>query len=610
MTLVEFARTLVFNYSTQEILDRLVASVIGVLGVTGAGVVLRGSDEQMHFVAASDDVILRIEHLQIELGEGPCMSAFEDDEPVLISDLRHDERFSRFSPRAADAGMAAVYTFPLRGEGKCMGALDLYVDVPRELGPHHRVAAQILADVASVYITNARSRAETQRSEDQLRHRLLHDPLTGLPNRMLLDDRLAQAVANSSRSGASSGVLFLDLDRFKAVNDTYGHHTGDLLLVAVADRLRRTLRPGDTLARLAGDEFVVICENLEAIEQAEEVAARIIEAFTAPFRVGSHLITIGVSVGVAPASGESSRTSEPLLHADAAMYDAKQKGGGRFQSVDDRLHTATNRRHGVERDLRAAIESNKLRLDFQPVVAAGTGRWESVEALLRWDHAQVGPVSPETIVAAAERTGQTLALSTWVTRAACRQMRHWMDTEHARPESIAINVSPAELLDPCTTRWWRRRCARWQLPPEALCLEITETVLVSDVGSALERPQRAARDRRQVRAGRLRHRLLVAEPPQALPGRASSRSTARSSASLANDPVDAAIVAAVAELSHTLGRTVVAEGVETSDQRKQLTRARLRQPPGLSVLAPALDGRHPAGPRVVHGPRGLRPATA
>lgn len=563
--LVEFAQTLISSFSIQDILDRLVNSVVRVIGVTGAGVVLRGSDEQMHFVAASDDVVLHIEHLQLELGEGPCLLVSETGERVLVGDLRTDRRFERFSPRAAEAGLGAVFSFPLRGEEVSMGALDLYSDSPRELGERQLVASQILADVASVYISNARSRAVAQQSEDQLRHRLLHDPLTGLPNRMLLDDRLKQAAAGSSRSGTSAGVLFLDLDRFKSVNDSFGHHVGDLLLVAVADRIQDILRPGDTLARLAGDEFVVICENLTDPAQAQEVAARIVTALARPFPLETEEVTIGVSIGIAPVDAASGRATEALADADTAMYAAKQGGGGRFRTVNSGLQVTADRRRDVERDLREAIDGDGLHLVYQPIVDAATRGWVGVEALLRWDHPRVGAVSPEAIVAAAARTGLTFALGSWVTRTACRQMRRWIDSGQPRPSTIAVNVSAPELLHPDHCTLVAAALKENELLPETLCLEITESVLVADVRAALNALDALKRLGVTVAlddfgTGYSSLNYLKRFPVSVV------KIDRSFITDLADDPVDEAIVVAVIELSHTLGLTVVAEGVESQRQ--------------------------------------------
>ena len=275
--LVEFAHTLGTDFPIQRILDHLVLRIVDILPVTGAGVMVMGPMEELHFIAASNDVVTRIEGLQNELGEGPCLEAYRTGEAVAVTDLAADTRFSEFSPRAAAAGLAAVFTFPMRRDGTRLGAVDLYRDTPGALSAADLERAQTLADVAAAYLFNAQARLESSATVDQLNHLSLHDPLTGLPNQTLLEELLARAVARSRRSRHVAAVLFADLDGFKAVNDRHGHQVGDEVLRSAAARLTRLLRPGDTVARLGGDEFVVLCEDLHDSADAELVAGRIIE---------------------------------------------------------------------------------------------------------------------------------------------------------------------------------------------------------------------------------------------------------------------------------------------------------------------------------------------
>src|SRR6202041_1625872 len=191
---------------------------------------------------------------------------------ISVPDLRNEARFPRFTPQALDAGLVAVFTFPLRHGGRQLGALDLYRDAPGELDEHAMTAAQTLADVASAYLLNAQARADLQDSSDRSRRASLHDALTGLPNRVLLFERLEHAFRRGHRSGRTPAVFFVDLDRFKAVNDTHSHRVGDELLVAVAERLTGLLREGDPLARLSGDEFIILCEDVGAPPQADAIA--------------------------------------------------------------------------------------------------------------------------------------------------------------------------------------------------------------------------------------------------------------------------------------------------------------------------------------------------
>ncbi len=214
------------------------------------------------YVAASDESALRFERLQTELGEGPCITAFESGEPVSVNDVRVDHRYPTFGPAALSAGLAAVFTFPLRDGGGRLGALDLYRDTPGHLDDHDMDAAQTLADVAAAYLINAQSREAARVASDLYHHSALHDPLTRLPNRLLLQERLDHAVLRAKRSHTNTAILFADLDQFKQVNDTYGHRVGDELLSAVAQRLSSFVRSGDTLARFSGDEFVFLCEDL------------------------------------------------------------------------------------------------------------------------------------------------------------------------------------------------------------------------------------------------------------------------------------------------------------------------------------------------------------
>jgi diguanylate cyclase (GGDEF)-like protein len=248
--------------------------------------------------------------------------------------LEADERFEVFRSRALQAGLAAVFTFPVGHGDKRLGALDLYRASPGPLAVDDVEAAQTLADVTAAYLVNAQARADLQDLSDRAQHASLHDSLTGLPNRVLLLERLERAMLRYSRSHKMIAVLFVDLDRFKTVNDRHGHHTGDNLLVAVARRLVGVLRPLDTLARMSGDEFVVLCEDLEHESRAEIVAQRIVNALTTPFVLSGLEVEMSASVGVAFA-GRGQHLPEQLLRdADSAMYQVKRNGGANHQVVD------------------------------------------------------------------------------------------------------------------------------------------------------------------------------------------------------------------------------------------------------------------------------------
>ncbi len=371
--LAEFARTLVGAFSIQEILDGLVRRVADVLPADGAGVLLFDAHEDLRFVATTDDQIMVIQHLQLELKEGPCILSYKSGETVAAPDLATETRFPRFAARAVEAGLGAVHTFPLRLDGRPLGALDLYSRAAQALTPEELSAGQILADVAAAYVFNAQARADARASAAALHHRAMHDPLTNLPNRALFEDRLGLALTKARRTNARTGVLFLDIDRFKAINDTYGHHVGDRLLIAVGDRVTSALRPGDTLARIAGDEFLVLCEDIVDLAHAEHVASRLLAALRAPFAIPPNSIAVSVSIGAAVSDDVRMRAADLLLHADSALYEAKRRGGARSASATKRARTQTDRRMSIERDLHRAIGNDELRLVFQPIVDLATG---------------------------------------------------------------------------------------------------------------------------------------------------------------------------------------------------------------------------------------------
>ena len=337
--LSEFARTMLTDFPIHAIVDRLVERIVEVLPITAAGVTLISADEAPHHLAASNRAALHFVHLQTELGEGPCLAAYETGAPVVVPDLREDTAFPLFAPRALQEGLAAVFTFPLHHGDTRLGALDLYCDTPGPLGRAALDAAETLADVTAAYILNARARDELREASERSLAVSMHDDLTGLPNRALLLERLHHASQRGARSPKLAAVLFADLDGFKAVNDEHGHRAGDELLVQVARRLAGVTRPADTLARISGDEFVVLCEDLDEVSEADDIALRLVETMRAPFSLTCGLVQLGVSVGVASSHPGSSPTEQLLERADDAMYEAKRHGGGRHEVSSPRPET-------------------------------------------------------------------------------------------------------------------------------------------------------------------------------------------------------------------------------------------------------------------------------
>ncbi|PPK97937.1 diguanylate cyclase (GGDEF)-like protein [Kineococcus xinjiangensis] len=566
--LAEFARTLVTDYPVQAILEHLVRRVVEVLPVSGAGVMLT-EGRGLRFAAASDDVLLRIESLQDEVGEGPCLEACRTGQPVLVPDLAADERFPRFAPAALEAGMAAVFTFPLRWQSGQIGALDLYSDVPYELSGAEFGAAQILADVAAAYVVNARSRDELSASAAEMEHRSLHDPLTGLANRALLLDRLTRALLLAERSGTSAGVLFLDLDAFKAVNDAHGHRIGDLLLLAVAERMQSVLRPGDTLARLGGDEFVVVCEGLSGPSELARVAERVALAFRSPFLVEGREVGAGASIGTAMGSGAGELPQHLLEAADRAMYLAKRparSGGARGGAAG----TAGARSWAsLEQELAVVVAEGSLEVAYQPVVDLATASWVGVEALVRWPQRLGGHVDAAAVVAAAERAGLIVPLGAWVLGRACADVRSWSAADGVR-RSVAVNVSGTQLRHPAFAEIVEDVLVRTGTPAADLCLEISPAESADGPDPAALRNVHRLRDlgvRIAVDGFASRHSAFG-------PGGEAGVDVVKIARSyvgdLGREPVGEGVVASILGQAARIDLRVVAEGIETAGQLERL----------------------------------------
>jgi diguanylate cyclase (GGDEF)-like protein/PAS domain S-box-containing protein len=336
-----------------------------------------------------------------------------------------------------------------------------------------------------------RDLSERKRFEGQLAAQALHDRLTGLPNRVLLHDRVEHAVARAGRRGVSVALLVADLDRFKLVNESLGHDGGDRLLVAVAERLCEILRPGDTVARMGGDEFALLCEDVAGAEEAESIAARVLGAFERPFDVKGTDVSLTTSVGVALAPVQGPDTDLLLRDADVAMYRAKKRGRGRYEVFDESMLAEAAERLSVENDLRRAIRHGQLRLFYQPIVALDSGLIAGFEALVRWQHPERGLLSPADFIPPAEETGLIVPLGRCVLDEACRQAATWQRGGGvgvaAEPLRVSVNVSAKQLAQHGWADEVAQILAQSGLAPRQLVLEITESVLMDDTENVAQR---------------------------------------------------------------------------------------------------------------------------
>jgi diguanylate cyclase (GGDEF)-like protein len=318
---------------------------------------------------------------------------------------------------------------------------------------------------------------ERKQTEERLTYLAQYDPLTGLANRSLFRDRLTQALTRASRDGHQVALMFLDLDHFKAVNDTYGHDTGDMLLTAVAKRLKSCVRASDTVARLGGDEFTVLLEGISSSQAAATVAQKILNRLMLPFNLASHEIYVTTSVGITLYPADGDNTENLLRCADMAMYQAKDFGRNNFQFFTDRMTARAHERPALRQDLRRALERNEFLLYYQPIFDLRTETILGVEALLRWEHPELGIVPPVRFLPLAEETEVIIPIGEWVLQSACEQVQKW-NTNCAQPLFIAVNLSPRQFTHRSLPAQVRTALDQTGLEPEHLMLDLDEGCLL------------------------------------------------------------------------------------------------------------------------------------
>jgi diguanylate cyclase (GGDEF)-like protein/PAS domain S-box-containing protein len=425
---------------------------------------------------------------------------------------------------------------------------------------------------------------EIKRSQEQIQYQAHHDALTGLPNRVLLDDRLGQALQHSRRSPEQVAVLFMDLDNFKRINDSLGHEVGDDLLRQVARRLEGCVRGGDTVARLGGDEFILVLTEVTEQEQVVQVARRVLESLAEPFRLAGHKLAVGASIGITLHPQDGDEPGVLIKNADMAMYRAKEEGKNAYQFFTGAMQDQANRRLTLENALRRGLEGGELVVHYQPRVELASGRVVGMEALVRWDRPGQGLAKPSEFISVAEDSGLIVPLGRLVLETACRQALSWQGLGRAGLV-VSVNLSPRQLFQGGLVALLEEVLGASGLPPELLELELTETTMMREVEGAVELLGQV--DRLGVGlavddfgTGYSSLYYLKHFPLHTLKV---DRSFIRD---LHQDPNDAAIVAAVISMGRAMGLTVVAEGVETAFQEAYLRRQGCHQAQGYLFSRP------------------------
>ncbi|MGO1750560.1 MAG: EAL domain-containing protein [Marinobacter sp.] len=418
------------------------------------------------------------------------------------------------------------------------------------------------------YYGTARDVTERKEAEAFINFQAYHDLLTRLPNRALFKDRLELAITHASRANQQLAVMFLDLDRFKVINDTLGHAMGDRLLQAVTQRLESCLRKGDTLSRFGGDEFTLLLPSIHSHEDASQIARKLIKTLKAPFLLGEHEVFVGVSIGIAIYPEAGSSMDQLIQNADIAMYHVKARGKDSYRFFSESMSVDSTHRLHLERDLRLALERDELRVFYQPQVCASTNRIVGLEALVRWQHPERGLLYPRDFLGLAEETKLISQLSEQVLDQACRDVGQWIRSGH-QDLRLAVNLSPIEVEHPRFVETLMERVNANQFPPGNLEIEITENVIMNDLEQISQKLRELADMNVRIAiddfgTGYSSLNYLHRLPIHTLKVDQSFVQAIRGGVD------DACIVNAIVAMAHGLKLKIVAEGVETENQLQYL----------------------------------------
>jgi diguanylate cyclase (GGDEF)-like protein len=497
-------------------------------------------------------------------GRGLCGTAFRSRQPSISNDYLSDQRVGAFQSRIHSEGAKSGAAFPLLSSGRAVGVM-LFVSVEIEtFTPEFVELLQRLAENVSFALDNFDRADEKAKADARIEYLASHDSLTSLPNREMFNELLHHAIEAARRHQRRFAVLFIDLDRFKIINDSLGHDAGDILLVEIGNRLRQNLRSSDVVARLGGDEFIVILEETAERSDVDGIARDLLSVLSEPLQLSGHECHTTASIGIAMYPLDGSDVQTLTKNADMAMYLAKEDGKNGFRFFTKEIKNQSIERLMLETALRHALELNQFALHYQPKVDMVTGQITGVEALLRWTHPDLGVLPPMQFIPLAEETGLIVPIGRWVLKEACAQNMAWQ-RRGLRPVSMAVNLSPRQFVDDHLLQDIDEALAASGLSPELLQLEITESMVMRNVSRAIKvldaiqsRGIRLAID--DFGTGYSSMSLMKQFPIDTIK---IDRSFVRD---LQKDSEDQAIAQAIISMGKALGMTIIAEGVETTEQ--------------------------------------------
>jgi diguanylate cyclase (GGDEF)-like protein len=531
------------------------------------------------------------ETIEIAARDYPAyFAALTQERTIAAYDVSTDLRTQEYyRSNLGVLGMTSLLTAPIWLQGKMVGIVcHEHLGTKRKWGMEEQNFAAAIADLVSL----ALEASERQRSAEMIRYQANYDLLTGLPNKMLFNERLSQALTDAASSQSILGVMFLDLDRFKQINDTLGHLIGDRLLQGVAKRLVKCLREEDTIARWGGDEFTVLLTHIKSKEDAAKIAERILEALKPDLEIEGHHLHISSSIGIAiyPSDGTDSETL--LKNADAALYRAKEQNRNNYQFYNSVMNSNASELLIVEHKLHAALEQQQFVVHYQPQINTSAGKITQMEALVRWQHPQQGFMSPETFIPLAEENGLIIPIGEWVLKTACAQNKAWQNAG-LPPISVAVNLSARQFQEANLVDMVGRVLSETSLEPKFLELEITESVAMKNVEytreTLLELHHMGVRiSLDDFGTGYSSLSYLKKLPLHKL------KIDKSFVFDLTKDPNDAAIIAAIVALGKVLNIKVVAEGVETVEHKELLRSLRCKYMQGYFFSRPlsAEDATH------------------